>query len=383
VYKAYKFRIYPTEEQKILINKTIGCTRFVYNHFFALWEDTYKTTGKGLSYNKCSAILPSLKKYHPWLEEVDSISLQSSIKSLQDAYNRFFAGQNGKPQFKKKYNLEQSYTTKLTNNNIRIEGNKVKLPKLGYVKFAKSREVNGKIVNVTVRRKPTGKYYISILVDEQIEPLEKTGSSCGVDVGLKDFAVVSDGTVYDNPKYFRKLEKKLAKEQRKLSRRKERAKQCGVKLSEAKNYQKQKLKVARLHEKIKNKRNDYLHKVSTEIVKNHDIIGMENLQVKNMQKNRNLSKAISDVSWSKFKGMVEYKAKWYGKELVTVAKNFPSSQLCSTPGCSYRNKAVKDLSIRTWQCPECGVTHDRDFNASKNLEVEAIRLQTAGTAGIA
>ena len=383
MHKAYKFRIYPTQEQKVLINKTIGCARFVYNYFLALWEDTYKTTGKGLSYNKCSSMLYLLKEHYLWLTEVDSVSLQSSLENLADAYTRFFSKQNGKPQFKKKYNPIQSYTTKMTNNNIRIEGNKVKLPKLGYVKFAKSREVKGAIINATIKRSPTGKYYISILSDEAIEPLEKTGTSCGVDVGLKDFAVISDGTIYENPKYFRKLENKLAREQRKLSRRKEKAKQRGVKLSEAKNYQKQKVKVARLHEKVKNKRSDYLHKVSTEIVKNHDIIGMEDLQVKNMQKNGRLSKAISDVSWAQFKSMLEYKARWYGKELITVAKNFPSSQLCSTPGCNYKNKAVKELSVRTWQCPECHAIHNRDLNASRTLEAEALRLRTAGTAGIA
>ena len=381
IHKAYKFRLYPNKEQAILINKTIGCSRFIYNHFLNQWNETYKETGKGLSYGKCSAQLPSLKKQEEteWLKEVDSIALQSSLRNLSDSFDRFFKKQNKYPRFKSKNNPLQSYTTKETNGNISVEGNKLKLPKLGLVLFTKSREVEGRILNATIRRNPTGKYFVSLLVETEVEPIEKTDSSVGVDVGFKDFAILSDGTVYKNPKFFRSLETKLAKEQRKLSRRKIQALKDGRKLSESKNYQKQRIKVANTHETIKNKRTDYLHKISTEIVKNHDIIGIEDLLVKNMMLNRKLAKSISEVSWAEFRTMLEYKAKWYGKEIIAVARNFPSSQLCS--GCGYQNKAVKNLAVRKWECPECHAHHDRDTNASINLNQEALRILTSRTVG--
>ncbi|MDX8047474.1 IS200/IS605 family element RNA-guided endonuclease TnpB [Gracilibacillus sp. S3-1-1] len=375
VKKAHKFRIYPTKEQKRQLAKTIGCSRFVFNYFLAKWNDTYKETGKGLTYNACSAQLPPLKKQLSWLKEVDSIALQTSLKNLSDAFSRFFKKQNKAPRFKSKKHPVQSYTTKQTNGNISIEENKIKLPKLGFVRFAKSREVEGQILSATIRCNPSGNYFISILAETDVQPLEKTASAIGIDLGITDFAIFSDGQKEDNHRFTAKMEKKLKREQRKLSRRALHAKNNGVNLLDAKNYQKQKRKVARLYEKVTNQRNDFLDKLSTDITQNHDVICIEDLHTEGMLHNHKLAKSISDVSWSSFVSKLTYKAAWYGKAIVKISRWFPSSQLCSTCG---HHDGKKSLDIREWTCPACHTHHDRDVNASKNILAEGLRVITSG-----
>src|SRR5699024_6227767 len=370
-HKAYKFRLYPNKEQAILINKTIGSSRFVFNHFLHLWNEEYKKTGKGLSYNTCATMIPALKKTdeYSWLKEVDSIALQSSVKNLEDSFNRFFKKQNKAPRFKSKKNPTQSYITKNVRNGIQIEGNRIKLPKLKMVKFANSRDINGRILRATISRKASGKYFVSLLVEEHIQELEKTNSSVGIDLGIKDFAILDDGTVYNNNRFTTKMAKQLVREQRNFSRRNEQAKKDGKKLEDAKNYQKQKIKVARLHEQVANQREDFLNKLSTIIIKDHDVICLEDLNTKGMLRNHKLAKSISDVSWSMFVAKLQYKADWYGKQVVKIDRWYLNSQISSSCGL---NSGKKTFDIRYWEC-ECGAKHDRDINASINIKNEGLR----------
>ncbi len=263
------------------------------------------------------------------------------------------------------------------NNSIEIRNNFVKLPKLGLVKFAKSREPKGRILNATIRKSSSGKFFVFILYEEEIAELLKTNSAIGIDLGITDFAIISDGQKIDNNRFTSKMEKKLKCEQRKLSKRALLAKKKGINLFEAENYQKQKRKVARLHEKVMNQRNDFLNKLSTEMIKNHDMICMEDLNTKGLLRNHKLAKSISDVSWSSFVTKLQYKADWYGRKIIKVDKWFPSSQICSE--CGYKD-GKKPLKIRAWTCSICCTHHDRDINASINILTEGLRLYSMGLA---
>ena len=374
--KAYKFRIYPTEEQEIFFAKTFGCVRKVYNLMLNDRKKAYEEVKNDPSKKMTFPTPAKYKKEFPFLKEVDSLALANAQLNLDKAYKNFFRDKSvGFPRFKSKKNPVQSYTTNNQNGTVALIDSKfIKVPKLkSLVRIKLHRQPKGMIKSATISRHASGKYYISLLCKEEINELPKTNSAIGIDLGITDFAILSDGQKIDNNRFTSKMEKKLKREQRKLSRRALLAKQKGIPLSEAKNYQKQKRKVARLHEKVMNQRTDFLNKLSTEIIKNHDIICIEDLNVKGMLRNHKLARSISDVSWSSFVAKLQYKADWYGREIIKVDTWFPSSQICSE--CGHKD-GKKSLDIREWTCPICHTHHDRDINASINILTEGLRIQT-------
>ncbi|MED6317205.1 MAG: IS200/IS605 family element RNA-guided endonuclease TnpB [Pseudomonadota bacterium] len=380
ILKAHKVRLYPNDEQQVFFAKSFGCTRFIWNKMLCDKIDHYKTTKTTLNNTPAQ-----YKKEFEWLKEVDSLALANVQQQLRGAYNKFFKQGTGFPKFKKK-GIKDSYTTNNQKGTVAVTKNTVKLPKIGHIKAKFPDKINGLIKSATVSRTPSGKYFVSLLVETIINELPKTQSNIGIDLGLTDFIVLSDGTKVANPKFLSKLQGKLAREQKILAKRREVAKADQRKLSDSRNYQKQKLKVAKVYEKITNIRKDFLHKLSFNLIKNHDVIAIEDLNVKGMVKNRKLAKAISDSSWSAFTTMLAYKAEWYGKTLVKIDRWYPSSKTCS--GCGHLlTKAELPLSVRTWNCPSCLQENDRDLNASINILNQGLLLakqsKTVGATGLA
>lgn len=365
--RTYKFRLYPNMEQAELLARHFGCARFVYNHFLNQRKEQYRLTGKSDNYYAQAKSLTELKKQEAtaWLKEVNAQSLQFALRSLDAAYTNFFQKRAKFPSFKSKH-TKNSFTVP---QHVSIAGGRLFFHKFKEgIKCRVHREITGKVGKATISKTPSGKYFVSVFTEEEyVTPVKKSGKAVGVDMGLKDLLITSDGEIFKNNRNTKRYERKLAKAQQHLSRKKK----------GSRGFENQKLKVARIHEKIANSRADYLHKCSISLVRRYDTICIEDLNVKGMERNHRLAKSITDASWGNFVSMLTYKAEWNGKKVVKVDRYFPSSQTCNV--CGYVNKQTKDLSVREWECPVCHTHHNRDVNAAINILRFGINHTSAGT----
>lgn len=356
--KGYKFEIFPNDEQKHQIDITISCNRYVWNGFLALKEFRYNEFGESMNYNTMSKLLTEIKKADDFLQEVDSTSLQQTLRQLENTFKMFFRKVCKYPRFKSKKNPKNSYKS----IGVKIKDNQIVIPRVGKVYYAKSRDVNGRILSATISKTPTNKYFVSFTVDEDVKHLPKTDKEVGIDLGLKSFAVCSDGFEVKAPKPLWKYSARLKKQQRRLSK---------MPNKHTKNYEKQRLKVAKLHERISNIRKDFLHKLSTKLIQENQLICLEDLNVEGMTKNHKLAKAILDCGFGVFIQMLKTKALMYGREVVQVGRWYASSKICN---CCGHIKSDLKLSDRIYHCEECGTIIDRDLNASINILLEGKRI---------
>lgn len=356
-YVPYKYRLYPTKAQREYFAKVFGCVRFVYNKMLEDSEKYYKETGKRLMTNPSS-----YKDEFPFLREVDSSALSNAKMSLDQAYSRFFKKETNRPRFKSKKDNHHSYSTNMLHDNIRIDGSYVRLPKVKFVKAKIHRTFSGRIHKASVTKTPAGDYFVILLVDTEVEKLPKSEKSIGIDLGVLNTVTDTNGNIIKNVKARDRYAKKLARENRRMKRKKD----------GSKNREKQRIKLNKVYRKIVNVRGDFLHKLSRNIVNENQVIACEDIKVMEIIKQNFFAGDIYDASWNKFLGMLKYKSEWYGRDFVQVGRFFPSSQVCSF--CGEQNPAVKNTNIKKWTCPSCGAIHQRDLNASRNILLEGRRV---------
>lgn len=362
---ACRFRLYPNREQETKIQNNFNCARYVYNYFLAERERVYKENNKTMGYFECCKALTDLKKEQTWLKTADSQALIASLKDLDQAFTNFF--HNPKvyryPQYHKKKSYRQSYRAK---KNVFLSSSHIRLPKIGDIRCAVSKQVEGRILSATISQSPSGKYYVSILWTEvEIGFLQPTGNSIGLNLGVKNLLTRSDGDTVENKQFYCKKEKQLAMLMRKLSR----------KTRDSKNYHKLRIRIAKLSEHIANQRSDTIQKLTTDLIRKFDVICIKKIEVQKLMKNRQFSKLLADASWSEIQRQLKYKAAWYGKQVVFIDQYYPSSQYCSECG----KKSARPITRKKaeWVCPACGIRHNREFNSAKNILKEGLRIREA------